>query len=104
VFEQGAAAGEQRLTTNLKSITSIAGGGPAKTITSGGGKINALAVSPDGALVAIVSQDGVCRLFDFGSGRLVGGFKVRGFDARPGGACLSAGRVLLPAAVRLGSS
>ncbi len=74
---QGAAAGEQRLTTTLKSITSIAGGGPAKTVSSGGGKINALAVSPDGNLVATVSQDGVCRLFDFGTGRLVGGFKVR---------------------------
>ena len=53
--EQGAAAGEQRLTTTLKSITSIAGGGPAKTVSSGGGKINTLAVSPDGNLVATVS-------------------------------------------------
>lgn len=74
---QGSSAGEQRLTTQLRSIVSIAGGSPALSLSIGEGAVNAMALSPDGALVAAAGEDGCLTLFDFASGRRVGGFKVR---------------------------
>lgn len=73
---QGSSAGEQRLVTPIKAVTSVAGSTPALSLHTGGGCINSLALSPNGRLIAAACEDGVLRLYDFSSGRPAGGFRV----------------------------
>ena len=74
---QGFSAGEQRLATPMRAVSSVAGSPPALSLATGGGCINSLALSPDGRLIAAACEDGALRLFDFSSGRPAGGFRVR---------------------------
>ncbi|KAK9816453.1 hypothetical protein WJX72_000494 [[Myrmecia] bisecta] len=51
------------------------GKGPTFTVSVPGGGINAIAAAPDGSKVATVSRDGVMRVYETSTSRLVTGFK-----------------------------
>lgn len=63
----------------LRSIVSVPGAEALAHIRTGS-TVNALAAAPDGASVAAACADGVLRVYDVATQRLVGGFKVAPFS------------------------
>lgn len=70
-------ASQEKMTTHLKSIVSLAGGAPVATLRVRA-PVAALAAQPGGgALLAAACGDGCLRIWDSDSLQLVAGFRVR---------------------------
>ncbi len=65
-----------RITTALGSIVSVPGAEAAAVIQTGSA-INAVTAAPDGASLAVACADGVLRIYDVATRRLIAGSLVR---------------------------